>query len=92
MFYKMLYNIHIFNSSIFSKGFKMGIFLAHLFSEKSFFFPKTIGLIPFRRSVMSEIKILGQKCEVKFFKTNDIKKQVCFAVVNKHGKVLNVKN
>ena len=41
---------------------------------------------------MSEIKILGQKCEVKFFKTNDIKKQVCFAIVNEHGKVLNVKN
>ena len=38
MFYKMLNNIHIFNSSTFSKGLKMGLFLAHFFSEKSLFF------------------------------------------------------
>ena len=48
----------------------MGLFLVHLFSEESLLFSKVFGFM--LQSKKFCLKILGQYCEVKFFKRNNI--------------------
>ena len=59
------------------------IFGALVLGRKFTFFPKCLGLCV---EEMLCLKILGQYCDVKFFKRNDIKHKASSTVENEHGK------